>query len=65
MSSKLYGILLELTGKCFSESPDNEVPFNINVYSPCFIIYGITYKNPTGKIPLSRIIIHHEIPINS
>lgn len=42
ISLKLYGIL-ELTGKCFSESPDNEVPFSIDVYSPCFIIYVITH----------------------
>ena len=46
--------MFQLTGKCLSESPDNEVPFNINVYSPCFIIYGITHKkNPTGKILIS------------
>lgn len=48
----------EFTGKCFLESPDNEVPSNINVYSPCFTIYGITCKNATGKIQLNWIIIH-------
>lgn len=41
--------------KYFSESPDNEVPFSIVIYSPCFIIYVITQK----------IIFHHKIPINS